>query len=279
MSPELIAKARAFREANSRGQLLLPNAWDAVSARIFEDAGFPSMGTTSAGIAFTRGVRDGQRVTRETMMHEVHTIASAVRVPVTADIESGYGSEPEAVSSTVRAALQAGAVGINLEDNTHTSGGAPLFELRPQSDRIRAARREADAHGVPLTINARTDTFLMQVGSNDAERMRMSVERGLAYLSAGADLVFVPGLLDLAALRTLSAAFEGRISVMAGPGAPNASELFEAGVRRVSVGPAAMLATLGCLRALAQDMRSNGGWSKIEASFLGFSAVQALFRA
>jgi 2-methylisocitrate lyase-like PEP mutase family enzyme len=284
MSPEapsqnLIAKAKAFREMNDKGHLLLPNAWDAASARIFEEAGFAAIGTTSAGIAYTRGVRDGQRVSRQTMMNEVKTIAGAVQVPVNADIEAGYGNDPQEVARSVLEVIQAGAAGINLEDNAHGAGGAPLFETRLQCERIRAARRQADSHAVPLMINARTDTFLMKVGKDDAERVRLTIERGLAYLSAGADLIFIPLLVDLSALRTVSSALGGRVSVMAIPGAPTASQFFEVGVRRVSIGQTAMLATLGYLRSVADELRSTGSWSKIEASFYGFATAEALFRA
>jgi 2-methylisocitrate lyase-like PEP mutase family enzyme len=279
MSPELLAKAKAFRELNAKGHLLLPNAWDAVSARMFEEAGFAAIGTTSAGIAYTRGVRDGQRISRLTMMHEVAIIAGAVRAPVSADIESGYGADPQDVAQSVGEAMRAGAVGINLEDNAHLPSGAALFDPRLQCERIRAARREADGHDVSLTINARTDTFLVRIGADDAERVRLTIERGLAYLASGADLVFVPILTDLAVIRTLSKVFDGRLSVMAMPGAPRADEFFEAGVRRVSIGQTAMLATLGYLRSIADEMRSSGSWSKIESTFYGFGTAEALFRA
>src|SRR5262249_12236460 len=153
-----------------RGNLLLPNAWDAASACIFEEAGFPAIGTTSAGIAYSRGRRDGQQIDRDTMAREIAVIANAVQLPVTADIEAGYGDRPADVAEPIEAALEAGAVGVNLEDNTKGAGEPPLFGIDEQTARIAAARAAADRRGVALVINARTDTFLAEVGEDDDER-------------------------------------------------------------------------------------------------------------
>jgi 2-methylisocitrate lyase-like PEP mutase family enzyme len=278
MSQSLIERTEVFRDLNSRGRrLLLPNAWDAASARVFEEAGFGAIGTTSAGIAYSLGLRDGQHISRRTMMDEIRLIVSSVAVPVTADIEAGYGRWPEDITETVRQVIQAGAVGINLEDNGHGIVDGALLDLQMQCAHIRAARAEANNHRVPLLINARTDTFLADVGSDDRERLALTIERGLAYLEAGADLIFVPLLIDVSLLRQLADAFDGRLSVMYTPGAPPAAELFEAGARRVSIGQTAMLASLGCVRAIADELRSTGTWSKIDATFFGFGEAEALF--
>ena len=155
------AKAAEFRRWHGESRpLVLPNAWDAASARIFEDAGFPSIGTTSAGIAWMLGYADGQRVSREVMLAAVQRIVHAVQVPVSADIEAGYGDASEDVATTVRAVIDAGAVGINLEDSPGR-GGEPLTDLLLQVEKIKAAREAASHAGVPLFINARTDVYLM----------------------------------------------------------------------------------------------------------------------
>jgi len=206
----------------------------------------------------------------------VAIITRAVDIPVTADIEAGYGPSAGDVAETVRAAIHAGAVGVNLEDNTH-GGTNPLFEIAAQAKRITAARLEGDRSGLALTINARTDIFLLGLGADKNERTAMATERGRAYLEAGADLVFVPLLTDVTITRHLSKAFNGRLNLMAVPGAPAASLLFNAGARRVSLGPTAMLASLGAVQKIAQELRQTGTWSSIEADFFGFGEAEALF--
>ena len=190
MSQPIIRKAEAFRDLNNKGSLLLPNAWDAASARVFEEAGFEAIGTTSAGIAYTRWVRDGQRIAPATMIYEIGIITRSVAVPVTADIEAGYGIRALDIAETVRQVIDAGAVGVNLEDNAHGQDSALLFDRDMQAERIRAARREADRRGIALTINARTDTFLLGLGSDEEERVALTIDRGLSYIEAGSDLNF-----------------------------------------------------------------------------------------
>lgn len=272
-----IARAAAFRDLNHAGGLLLPNAWDAASARIFEATGFPAIGTTSSGIAYARGLGDAERIGRVASVREIASITAAVSVPVSADIEAGYGPTPDDVATTVAAVLDAGAAGVNLEDSTHGRGEQPLFGLDQQAARVAAARATADARGVPLVINARTDTFILSLGANIDDRLAMTIERGRAYLAAGADLVFIPLLVDLDLIRRLATGIGGPISLMAMPGAPAAGELFAAGASRVSLGQTAMLATMGALRAIAEDIRDTGDWSSIARSFYGFAEGQALF--
>jgi len=269
-------KANIFRNLNTQGHLLLPNAWDAASARIFEAAGFPAIGTTSAGIAYSRGFCDAQQISREEMIREVAIIARAVDIPVTADIEAGYGPDVGDVIETVRAVIDAGAVGINLEDNTH-EGIRSLFDVTVQAERIAAAKSEGERNGIALTVNARTDIFLLDLGADENERIAMTTERGHAYIAAGADLVFVPKLIDTRITQHLSDAFEGRLNLMAMPGAPAASVLFNAGARRISLGPIAMLANLGTVQNIAQELRQTGTWSSIETNFFGFAEAETLF--
>lgn len=276
MGDDLLSRATRFAELNAAGRLLLPNAWDAASARIFEAAGFPAIGTTSAGIAYARGLLDGEVIGRDGMIREVASIVSAVECPVTGDIEAGYGAAPEEVATTVEAVLTAGGVGVNLED----SGGvkeAPLFSIADQVARLSAARSTADRRGVPLVINARTDTFLLGLGEDLEQRIAMTVERGRAYLRAGADLVFVPVLTEPDVVRRVADAIGGPISLMALPGAPPADVLFAAGASRVSLGHTAMMAMLGALRDVAKDIRETGAWASIERTYYGDREAHALF--
>ncbi len=272
-----VQRATQFRDLHSGGHLLLPNAWDAASARVFEHAGFPAIGTTSGGIANARGLLDGETIGRARMVEEIRTIVEAVHVPVTADIEAGYGDALADVAQTVAAVLELGVVGVNIEDRVHRSGVARLFEVGEQMTRLAAARAKAERRGTQLLINARTDTFLLALGADLEERIALTVARGKAYLSAGADVVFVPGAIEVDTVRRLAKAIGGPLSVMAMPGAPDAAALFAAGACRVSLGNTAMLAVLGALDVIARDVAKTGTWAAIERTFYGFAEAETLF--
>ena len=269
--------AQRFREQHRAGRLLLPNAWDAASARIFAAAGFPAIATTSAGIANARGLPDAERMARADMLREIAAIARAVDVPVSADIEAGYGDAPERVAETVDAVIEVGVAGVNLEDRAHRSTSSPLYTVDAQCERIAAAREAARRRGVDLLINARTDIFLAGIGADSDARVSMAITRGQAYLEAGADLLFVPGLVQLDLIRAVSDGVRGQLSLMALPGAPAAEALFNAGAVRVSLGSMAMLATFGALRDMAADVVRTGSWQTLERTFLGFEEAHALF--
>jgi 2-methylisocitrate lyase-like PEP mutase family enzyme len=277
MSSSQQSLAKRFQEQNRVGNLLLPNAWDAASARIFEEAGFTAIGTTSAGIAYSQGFQDAEQISRDAMVRAVATIVGAVSCPVSADIEAGYGPSAADVATTVNAVLDAGVVGLNLEDNTHGGNAEPLFGVDQQCSRIAAAREVAERRRVTFVINARTDTFLLGLGADVEERLRLTLERGSRYLHAGADLVFVPVLVDPALVKRLGDELRGRISLMALPGAPPAQELFAAGAARVSIGQMAMLAALGSLKRIAEELRQHGTWRSIESTFYGFAEAEGLF--
>lgn len=274
--------AARFREQHQTGRLLLPNAWDAASARIFEEAGFGAIATTSAGIAYTQGFQDAEQIGREAMVRAIAAIVGAVSCPVSADIEGGYGPGPADVAETVDAVLDAGAVGINLEDSVHgvnRKSEGPLLDVDEQCERIAAARAVADRRSVPMVINARTDTFVSRVGRDAGERVAITVERGSRYLQAGADLVFVPLLIDVSLITLIATQLPGPLSLMAMPGTPSSATLFAAGARRVSLGQTAMLATLGSLKQIADELRQHGTWRSIEQTFYGFGEAEALFSA
>ncbi|WP_420596303.1 isocitrate lyase/PEP mutase family protein [Deinococcus sp.] len=265
----------SFRTLHDAG-FLLPNAWDAASARIFEQAGFPAVGTTSAGIAYARGQRDGQHLTRDEMCREVENIVAAVNIPVNADIEAGYGDDPADVALTVRQFLETGAVGLNLEDATGRAD-APLYTLEHQQRRIAAARQAANEAGLPMYLNARTDTYLIDWGENEAERLAETVRRGRAYLKAGADSLFVPLLTDSKIITALRGEVGGPVTLMAFPGAPAAADMLVAGASRVSIGQSAMLATLGLLAQIAGELRDTGASTAMQQHFYGFQETEALF--
>lgn len=232
--------------------LALPNAWDVASARIVESLGFPAVATTSAGIANSLGYPDGQRVSRDEMLEAVARIARAVNVPVTADVEAGYGLSVKEVEETARAVVQAGAVGINLEDVTGTEESS-LVDLNLQTEKIAAIRDASAAAGVPLVINARTDFYLMPIGP-ESERFDRTVERLSAYLKAGADCGFAAAVKDAATIGKMVKAIPGPLNILLLPGVPTVAELEKMGVARVSIGSGMMRAALGAAREIAKKM-------------------------
>ncbi len=195
ISEDLPQKAEKLRALHRRDRpLVLVNAWDAATARIFEKAGSAAIATTSAGIAFASGYPDGQKISRERMLEAVARICGAVSVPVTADVEAGYGDTPGEIHRTAVGVLEAGAVGLNLEDGTGRSE-APLADPALQGEKIRAVVAAGRSHGVPIVLNARTDVYLARVGP-ETGRLAETIRRGRAYRDAGADCVFIPGVTD-----------------------------------------------------------------------------------
>jgi len=269
-------KARALRALHTASHILaLPNAWDAASARLYEEAGFPAVGTTSAGVAYTLGYADGQQAPREEVLFVIRRIARTVQVPVTADIEAGYGAnQVEAVVQTVRGVLQAGAVGINLEDVAF--GETTLVDIGLQQKKIQALRTLAAEVGIPFVINARTDAFHLET-LRVPERFRLAVERANAYRRAGADCLFVPFVTDAAIIADLVEAIDGPLNVLAMPGAPPVAELERMGVRRVSVGSGPHRATLALVRRIAQELRTQGTYRSFQEQTIPYAEVNALF--
>jgi len=262
------AKASLFHALHRR-VLVLPNAWDAMSARLVEDAGATAVATTSAGVAWSLGVADGDRLDRERAVDLVRRVATAVDVPVTADIESGYAEDPAGVATTVEGVLVAGAAGVNIEDGVPGS----LRRIEEQAERISAARRAADTAAVPLFVNARVDTYLRAAG-DPAARLEETLTRAAAYVAAGADGIFVPGVTDP---RTVSALVEGvsvPLNVMAGPGAPDVAAL---GVARISLGSSIAQAAYAVVRLAAREALTTGTYTTL-AGGLDYPELNGLVR-
>jgi 2-methylisocitrate lyase-like PEP mutase family enzyme len=267
----LYDRALAFRSLHVPGRpLVLPNVWDRASARLVEEAGATAVATTSAGLAWELGASDGDHLERDRALTAVAAVASAVRVPVSADIETGYAADAAGVAGTVRAVLAAGAVGINIEDALHTPGRGPLRPVAEQAERIAAARAAADEAGVPLFVNARVDTFLRGAGGVDA-----TLERAAAFLAAGADGIFVPGAVDPGTVKLLADGVDGPLNVLAGPGAPSVAELAALGVARVSVGAAVAQAAHALVRRAARELLGAGTYDTL-AGGLDYGELDAL---
>ena len=234
---------------------VLPNAWDPGSARIFEMVGFPAVATTSAGIAWSCGVPDGGALDGDTMLEHVGRIVAAVDVPVTADLEAGYGASADAVGRTVARAVELGVVGANIED---AADGA-LFDADEAVERLAAARAAAPVG--TFVLNARTDTYM--VGGDSTDRFDETVARAVRYVEAGADCVFVPGVADEDEIRRLAAAVPGPLNVVAGlASSTDAPTLYSLGVTRVSLG--------GSVARAAITFVERAGRELLEAGTLGF---------
>jgi len=256
------AKAELLRSLHGNGVLVLPNAWDAGSAAVIAAAGARAIATTSGGVAWSMGRTDGHGLSRDEMADQVRRIARAVDVPVTADIEGGYGPTPQDVARTVEAVIEAGAVGVNIEDSGAPGGG--LFDAQAQSERLSAARAAADQAGLPgLMINVRTDVFLFGIGE-PAGRLDDVIARAGRYAQAGADSLFVPGLTDLETLSLLVKSTPLPVNAMAGPGAPTVAEFEAVGVRRVSLGTAVAQAAYALAQRAAVETLTAGTYGTLD---------------
>jgi 2-methylisocitrate lyase-like PEP mutase family enzyme len=270
-----LERARHFRELHRSRPLILPNAWDAASARVIEAAGAPAIATTSAGISWSFGRSDGQKLRREEMLRVIGNIVESVHVPVSADIESGYGSgASKDVAETVRALISMGVAGINIEDSPGRDGEM-LLAPDEHAERIRVACQTAASMRGDLVINARTDLYLFQIGDLET-RFSAVVERARLYRRAGADCVFVPGVIDISTIAKLVKAIEGPLNIMATPGAPSAKHLGEIGVARVSVGPWIAQAALAAAQRAARELVEQGTYTSLETS-LPFAELNAMF--
>jgi 2-methylisocitrate lyase-like PEP mutase family enzyme len=266
-------KAKRFHELHHVEEVLcLLNAWDAGSARIFEQAGAPAIGTTSAGVAYAAGRADGE-LSRDEMVEAIGRIASSVDIPVTADIETGFGATPEEVGEMVAAVIEAGAIGINLEDAAHDDAPA-LRDIDDQCRRIGAAREAAEATGVNLFINARTDVFWL--GLETDERLEMVVERVRAYAGAGADGVFVPRLIDAGEIHQVVESVTAPLNVLAASATPPVSELQRLGAKRLSTGSGPSRAALALARQMAAELLGTGTYEAMMVSAIPYEEVNRL---
>ena len=278
-------RARYFRQMHNPGAagpgairpnpLVLPNAWDAASARVIELAGAQAIASTSAGVSWAHGRGDGQTLRREEMLQAIRAMVQTVTVPVTADIEGGYGrGSADDVAETVRGLVASGAVGINLEDSPGRDGER-LLAPAEHVERIRAARDAARDAGGDLVINARTDVYLFQVGAPET-RFEAAVQRANVYREAGADCLFVPGVIDADTIAALVRAIDGPLNIMAMPGAPTVSQLAQLGVARVSVGSGIAQVALAATRRATRELLEQGTYGRPEDN-LPFGEVNGMF--
>lgn len=269
-----VESAKAFRAMHQKGRvLLLPNVWDAGSARLFATRGFEALATTSGGVAWSLGYADGERAPLDEVLEAVRRITRAAGVPVTVDFESGYGRTPEEVADSVRAVIAAGAIGINLEDGiAHTS----LRGVDEAAARIAAARRATEDAGVPIFINARVDTWIIGGSMDDETRFQETLLRARAYLAAGADGIYPIALAKPDVIARLCEEIPAPVNIGARPGLPSLEGLARLGVARVSTATRLALAAYGAAEAAAAGLRETGRFDPLAVAF-GYDDMQRLF--
>jgi 2-methylisocitrate lyase-like PEP mutase family enzyme len=269
-------RAAQFRQFHHGAPLLvLPNVWDAASARIVEQAGFRAIATTSSGVAAALGYSDGQHISRDMLIEALARITRVVECPVTADIEAGYGNSIEEVLKTVEAVIATGVVGINIEDSLKQREKA-LVDVLYQVELIKALRELATSMDVAFVINARVDVFLLAIGEPES-RFEHAVQRANAYLQAGADCIYPIGILDGNMIANLVKAINGPINILGGPPAPTLPELAQLGVARVSLAGGLMRSVLGHLRTIADELFESGTYTRMNTEALSSSEFRSLF--
>lgn len=282
MNAPRLESARKFRELHQQdGCFIVPNAWDIGSAKVLEAAGFPAIATTSAGIAFSLGRVDhgyapaSARVERDAMLERAGAMAAELRVPLSADLEAGYGASPDAVAETINKAIDVGCAGGNIEDFTGDLQ-QPLFELELAVARLRAAREAIDRRGVPFVLVGRTDSLLASPDS-----LSDCVRRGNAYREAGADCIFVPGASDRDTIATLVREIDAPINIVVGLSGNRLShaELKQLGVRRITIGGSLARAMYHHIREAAREMLEQGTFTFADAQIAHGELNQIFERA
>jgi 2-methylisocitrate lyase-like PEP mutase family enzyme len=251
--------------------LLLPNVWDAMSARLFVAAGFDTLATTSGGVAWALGYPDGEQAPWSEIVSATARIARSAQVPVTADIESGYGTTSADVGARVAEIIQTGVVGINLEDGLHGS----MRTIDEAAARLRAAREAARHEDVEIVLNARCDVFHLQHGE-ESTRFAATVERCKAYLGAGADCVYPFGLRDPKTIAAFVEAIDAPVNITGRAGMPNAAALESIGVARITIASAPTLVTMSAIQRLATELHATGSFEMLSAA-LRHRDAQELF--
>ena len=271
----LIRKAARLRELH-RGPkiLILVNAWDVASARLIESMGLPAVATSSAAVANSLGYTDGERISRGEMLAVVRRIAAAVNVPVTADMEGGYCNLPEGMAETAHELLEAGAVGLNLEDS---HGEKELVDVSLQLEKLRALKEAGRAEGVDLVLNARTDPYLLK-NADDTWRFEETVCRARVYRDAGGDCIFVPGLNDAETIQRVFEVSPGPLNVLAGKGGLSVPELERLGVARLSLGSGPARASLATFRRIAREVRDHGTYDSMIDDTFSYDEMQRLLQ-
>jgi len=272
--PSQIDKAQDFRGLHhGKKILILPNAWDVPSARVFENEGFPAIATSSAGLMVSLGYPDGEVIDRDELVAAIRRIGRVLSVPLSVDIVAGFGRTTKEVLVTVKAILKAGGVGINIEDFAHAT--KKLYPIERQVENIKAIGKLGKTLGIPLVINARTDALRFGTGDDEA-RFAEALRRAIAYRDAGADCVYPMGLTEELSIRRFLKELDFPINVMVRKGLPTVSELERLGVARISFGPSASYAAMGLLKRASKEVLEKGTYQNLVDGAISFDELNSL---
>lgn len=261
----LAQKAETLRQLHHTGSiLLLPNAWDVMTARLFASRGFPAVATTSGGIAWARGYADGEAMPLDLVYTTTYRMAEGISCPLTVDFEGGYAEDLRELRENVQNIIRAGAAGINLEDSIGSSH--QLREISAAAERIRTARSAGELLGIPLVINARIDVWLAGFGNDDNARFEETVARARAYLDAGADCVYPILLSDIGILTRLVQSLQCPINVNASPHLPSLDELNRIGIARVSTATSLTVHAWDATLQALEQIRTTGSFDALSPS-------------
>ena len=269
-----IQRVQRFRELHDRSRvLLLPNAWDAGSARVFTSLGFDAIATTSGGVAWSLSYADGEHVPLDEVIAATRRMVRATSLPVSVDFEAGYGASPEEVAANVRRVIDAGVAGINLEDGIRHE---KLRDINDAARRIAAARKAASEAGVPIVINARVDTWIVGGDASETELIEETLRRARAYLEAGADCIYPIALAKPELIASLCAAIKAPVNIGARVGLPELAELGRLGVARVSTATRLATVALSAAHEAAKRLQNSGRFDGLDVA-LDYGSMQRLF--
>jgi len=269
------AKAKLFRDLHHNGKLLvLPNIWEPLGAALIENLGFPAIATASASIAFTNGYDDGENISFNDLIKLLEKITAAVDIPVTADIESGYGNTETELAKNIERLIQSGIVGINIED--YNKKEDTFFDVERQCERISVIRNISTDNGVPLFINARTDVYSKAQHLTDKEKFEEAVKRGRAYMQAGSDCFFPLAIKNREDIQQLITELHCPVNIIAVPGPPDLQTLQDLGVARVSLGPSLLKIAIRAMKEMALKLKNYQGLEEITGNEITTDYLKSL---
>lgn len=269
--------AEKFQNMHTSNKIVvLPNAWDAGGAVIFEKEGFEAIGTTSAGISYSLGYSDGEFISIDDVLDTTKKIQKRISVPLSVDIERGYANTKEEIIKNIKAVINEGAVGINIEDGICNS--KELSSLESQCELIKEMVKLKKELDINFVINARTDAFWLEIGDNKEERLSQSIKRANAYLKAGADCAFVPGALGIGDIEILVQHINGPLNIIATPASPSVTELEKRGVARVSLGSGVVRASLAVIKSISAQVKNEGTFDNMYKTTIAYDKANYLFR-
>ena len=267
--------AEVFKKMHSNDILVLPNAWDVASAVIFEKTGFMAIGTTSAGVSHSLGYPDGQRITLNDQIYLIEHLTNRINVPLTVDVEGGYGKTPKEIANNIRQIIQKGAVGINFEDSTPDSTSS-LTPLSIQSDKLKAIDSIKQDLGIDFFINARIDTYWFSIGDAD-KRLKLTLDRADAYILAGADGIFIPGNLSQDLLKELVTSIDAPLNVLPSKTNYSINDLKNIGVARMSTGSGPVRSSLALIKEISDELYTTKTMNTMFNTTIPYDDANKLF--